>query len=470
MNILLVDDEERSRQYLAQFLREHGHLVMEAGEGLAALEMIKATRPDLVLCDNKMPGMFGVDLFKEVRALNLEPSPHLVLFTAYSDENTLLHALKSGAEDYLIKPLAIEDVLMVIDRFNQQPEEPVFSLEKPQDKKNPTQPIASANEICIASRSMQEIYNLARLLHMDPSIPVLIEGETGTGKEVLARFIHNGDEGSQAPFVALNCAALSPTVFESELFGYEAGSFTGALVKGQKGKLDIAQGGTLFLDEISEIPIKLQAKLLRLIEEKSFFRVGGLVELSTTARILCSSNRNLDSMISRGLFRQDLFYRLNVAHINIPPLRERREEILPLANLFLQTFSAKRNKAFFSIDRSAAKVLHDYNWPGNIRELKNLIERVVLIHDDTSLKPCHLDIPFPLMITDPKPAVSRSVQATSLTSAFPFGLPPARLPLDPFIDEIILRALEQHGGNKTEAARYLDVSRSVLYHRLNKMK
>jgi len=469
MNILLVDDEERSRQYLAQFLREQGHMILEAGEGLAAREIIKATRPDLVLCDNKMPGMFGVDLFKEVRALNLDPSPHLVLFTAYSDEKTLLDALKSGAEDYLIKPLNIEEVLSVVDRFNRQPEELAASPEKPQDKKNPVLPIAPANEICIASRSMQDIYNLARRLHMDPTIPVLIEGETGTGKEVLALFIHNGDEGSPAPFVALNCAALSPTVFESELFGYEAGSFTGALIKGQKGKLDIAHGGTLFLDEISEIPIKLQAKLLRLIEAKSFFRVGGLVEISTNARIICSSNRNLDSMIKRGLFRQDLFYRLNVAHITIPPLRERREEILPLARLFLQAFSAKRNKAFYSIDRNAAKILYDYNWPGNIRELKNLIERVVLIHEDTSLKPCHLDIPHPFRIPDSKPAMTQGVNPP-LTSAFPFGLPPDRLPLDPLVDEIMLRALEQHGGNKTETARYLDVSRSVLYHRLNKMQ
>lgn len=469
MNILLVDDEERSRQYLAQFLRECGHLVLEADNGLAALEIIRMVQPNLVLSDNRMPGMFGVDLFRKVREMTLQPAPHLVLFTAYNDETTLLQALRAGAEDYLIKPMDIEELLQIVNRFDHN-HETAKTSKKAQNSRVEDLPKAPSNGICLASRSMYDIYNLARRLHFDPSIPVLIEGETGTGKEVLAQFIHNGDEGSRFPFVALNCAALSPTVFESELFGYEAGSFTGALAKGQKGKLDIAANGTLLLDEISEIPIKLQAKLLRLIETKSFFRVGGLTEISTNARIICSSNRDLDQMMTRKLFRQDLYYRLNVAHINIPPLRERREEILPLAQMFLQSFAAKRQKAFYKIEHSAGKLLHNYNWPGNVRELKNLIERVVLIHDDTSLKTCHLDISYPSMAPGFDPVNHKISSPQSPDEAFPFGLPPDHLPLDPLINEIILRALQKHGGNKTETARYLDISRSVLHYRLNKIK
>lgn len=470
MNILLVDDEDRSRQYLAQFLREYGHQVLEAEEGLAALEIIKMTQPDLVLSDNKMPGMFGVELFKKVRELPLKPSPHLILFTAYSDNETILQALKSGAEDYLLKPLDIEDLLRIINRFNNKPAPDADISPTPGRTANePVNPLS--HEICVASPSMQEIYNLARRLNLDPSIPVLIDGETGTGKEILARFIHSGDkEYNQQPFIALNCAALSSTVFESELFGYEAGSFTGALTKGQKGKLDIAQDGTLFLDEISEIPIKLQAKLLRLIETRSFFRVGGLVEMTTNARIICSSNRNLHQMMNRGLFRQDLYYRLNVAHISILPLRERREEILPLARMFLQSSAAKRGKAFYKIERSAEKILQNYYWPGNVRELKNLIERVVLIHDDYSLKPCHLDISSPGMAPDADSTAHKPTPASAVSGPFPFGLPVDRLPLELLIDDIILRALDQHGGNKTETARYLDISRSALYHRMGKIK
>lgn len=468
MNILLVDDEDRSRQYLAQFLREHGHQVREAADGQAAWEIIKAAPPDLVLSDNKMPGMFGVDLFRSVRNLDLAVQPHLVLFTAYNDEKTILQALKAGAEDYLIKPLDIEDLLRVVNRFEQNQEESAAETSVGIEGDLSAAPFSPP--LCVASRSMQEIYHLARRLHMDPALPVLIEGETGTGKEVLARFIHQGDEGLRLPFVALNCAALSPTVFESELFGYEAGSFTGALTGGQKGKLDITQDGTLLLDEISEIPVELQAKLLRLIETKSFFRVGGLVELFTNTRIICSTNRNLDQMMAGGLFRQDLYYRLSVAHIRIPPLRERREEILPLAQLFLQSSAAKRDKAFYKIERSAAKMLQEYDWPGNVRELKNLIERVVLLHNDSSLKTCHLDIAMPYTGPGAEPAQPAYSNASLISTAFPFGLPSDELPLNPLIDEIIVRSLEQHGGNKTETARYLDISRSILHYRLSKMK
>ncbi|MGI6685241.1 MAG: sigma 54-interacting transcriptional regulator [Bacillota bacterium] len=246
--------------------------------------------------------------------------------------------------------------------------------------------VYGTDEIKIFSSPMQKVIEQAKILHKDRSVPVLIEGETGTGKELIARFIHFGPRGTERPFVDINCAAITPTIFESELFGYEGGAFTGGRSGGQKGKLDLAQGGSLFLDELGEIPVSMQAKLLRVIQEKEYYRVGGLKKQEADVRLICATNVNLEKNIKEGSFRKDLFYRLEAVRIHIPPLRLRKDDILPLAQWFLKTAALKKGKYFKSISEEAASFLTTYPWPGNVRQLKNTIEYIVIMFDDNEVK------------------------------------------------------------------------------------
>lgn len=320
--------------------------------------------------------------------------------------------------------------------------------------------VAGLGNIGIYSEVMKEIFRKAGKLHADRSIPVLIEGETGTGKEVVARYIHYGDGSVTAPFIDLNCAAIAPSVFDSELFGYEAGAFTGGIPGGQKGKLDIAAGGTLFLDEIAEMPVSLQSKLLRVIQEKEFYRVGGLKKIKVDVRFICATNAEINKKIADGTFRKDLYYRLNIGQIYMPPLRERKEEIIPLAMMFLNEMAAKKGKLFRKISKEAVDLLLFHDWPGNIRELKNAVEWAMLMGDDYELKPAHLAIL--------NEARNDGVPKTSHSSIdiHNFLLPPDRLPLNDYVNNVIRKALDMHQGNKTETAKYLGISRRSLYCRL----
>jgi len=313
----------------------------------------------------------------------------------------------------------------------------------------------------IFSEALKNVWQQARKLHGDRSIPVLITGETGTGKEIVARYIHLGEEGEISPFVAVNCAALTPNMFESELFGYEAGAFTGGLLGGKKGKFDIAQGGTLLLDEISEIPVELQAKLLRVIQEKEYYRVGGLIKIQADIRFICTTNVDLAEKLNEGAFRRDLYYRLNVGQIYLPPLRERPEEILPLAYLFLEELARQKQKRFTAISNETANIFFSYQWPGNVRELKNVIEWAVLMFDDVELKPEHLGM------MERKGSLNLTV--TGKPRILDFTLPPGSFPVKDVIKNIIYQALQMHDGNKTETAKYLGISRRSLYYQLKLM-
>lgn len=325
--------------------------------------------------------------------------------------------------------------------------------------------LAGIGEICIFSVPMRDIFEQAYKFHTDRSIPVLIQGETGTGKEIVARCIHFGDSNVNTPFVDINCAALTTGIFESELFGYEAGAFTGGIPGGQIGKLDIAKGGTLFLDEITELSIELQAKLLRVIQEKEFYRVGGLKKIETDVRIICATNIDIEKKVKESSFRQDLFYRLNVGRLVLPPLRERVDDIIPLAGIFLSSLAKKRGKRFNRISDSAANILLSYEWPGNVRELKNVIELITLVHDDIELKPSHLGILSQINTKKPDPEfTSRTIDPVN------FSLPAGGLNIGSYLDEIIRRAYEMNHGNKTETALYLGISRSSLYCHLKRLK
>lgn len=332
------------------------------------------------------------------------------------------------------------------EKTKQQPENTGRGLKK----------IQGYNEIGVFSTAMQNVMNQAEILHGDRSVPVLIEGETGTGKELVARFIHFGSQGCHTPFIDINCAAITPTIFESELFGYEGGAFTGGRSGGQKGKLDLAQGGTLFLDEIGEIPVSIQAKLLRVIQEKEYFRVGGLKKQEVDVRLICATNVDLDKSILAGTFRKDLFYRLEAVRIHIPALRERPSDILPLAEIFLKKLTTKKGKRFQGISSEAAQIFLSHPWPGNIRQLKNTLERVVLMWNDTEVRPEHLAF------------LQKYEEETGVTMLV--DLPVEMLDLQKLTNQIICQALRKHNGNKTATARYLNISRRMLTYRLGKLE
>jgi DNA-binding NtrC family response regulator len=484
VNILLVDDERESRICLANFLRELGHQVVECADGFEALEMFSSQEFHLVLSDIRMPKMSGIELLRKIRSLPGGQDADIILCTGYGDMQTAIEALRAGAYDYLLKPLNIEELVRVTERVA---EHQALRRENELLSKKFTEAVKAATEetrqelsrlkkaycqtvglgrVGVFSEAMEKVFQQAQKLHADRSIPVLIEGETGTGKEVVARYIHYGEGDVTAPFVDLNCAALAPSVFETELFGYEAGAFTGGLPKGKKGKLDLAEGGTLFLDEITEIPVDLQAKLLRIIEEREFYRVGGLKKVKTDVRIICATNADVEKKVAEGAFRQDLYYRLNVARIYLPPLRQRPEEILPLAGIFLDELAREKRKSFKTISQEAASMLLSYQWPGNVRELKNVMEWVVLMWDDSEVKPCHLGI----LQKDRANIALTETTSAGMIDYKDFSLPPGSLPIEEYTNNIIRKALQLHRGNKTETAKYLGISRRSLYCRLKRLR
>ncbi|NLI12468.1 sigma-54-dependent transcriptional regulator [Pelotomaculum propionicicum] len=482
MQILLVDDDQDSRTYVGDFLRELGHDVVVSEDGEAALKTFQDGFFHLVISDIKMPRLSGIELLQKLSARPDREDFDVVLFTGHSDVNTAVEALRAGAYDYLLKPINVEELAAVTERaaerqalrrenraLNEQFE--VVVKEATEETRHELSRLREAylksvglGELGIFSEPMKKVIRQAEKLQADRSVPVLISGETGTGKELIARYIHYQSGDASTPFIDLNCAALAPGLFESELFGYEAGAFTGGQARGQKGKLDLARGGTIFLDEIAEIPVSMQAKLLRVIQEKEYYRVGGLKKLKTDTRIICATNVDVRGKIEEGSFRQDLYYRLNVGHIHLPPLRQRTDDILPLAQMFLLGFAREKRKSFKTITHEAAGMLLSYDWPGNVRELKNTIEWAVLMWDDQELKPGHLEILTGNIKSKPQAAAGIGV-----IDHENFFLPPRSLPLEEYCNNIILKALEKFNGNKTLTAKYLGISRRSLYCRLERL-
>jgi Transcriptional regulator containing PAS, AAA-type ATPase, and DNA-binding domains len=320
-------------------------------------------------------------------------------------------------------------------------------------------------KIGVFSPHMRALFAEAQKFHHDRSIPVLIEGETGTGKEIAAKLIHYGNSPDEhgGMFVAINCAAIAPTLFESELFGYEPGAFTGGASKGQKGKFELAQGGTLFLDEVGEIPLELQGKLLRVLEEREFYRVGGLKKIKTDVRIICATNVPLETRVAQGEFRRDLFFRLKVGQITLPPLRERSEEIVPLATMFLQESARQKGRNFAGIPPETAALLRSYSWPGNVRELKNVIDYATFAYDDTELKPAHIAGQLLGNLADDKSVPAERTGAARIV----LPLPANGYSLKHYTDDIVREVLKAHNGNKAATARYLGISPRALAYRVS---
>ncbi|HNY12601.1 MAG TPA: sigma-54 dependent transcriptional regulator [Candidatus Wallbacteria bacterium] len=483
MKILIAEDDNLSRASISNILKEIGHNVADCRNGCEALKILNESGDfDLIISDIKMPETGGIELLKKVKETHHKNCPEVILFTGFGDMNSAIDAIRCGAYDYILKPINIEELIKAIERLeerntlrseNEKLSRKITVAEKlTEETKEEMQLLKSAychaiglDQIGVFSNTFKKILAEAQKLHTDRSIPVLIEGDTGTGKEVIARYIHYGKGELTAPFIDINCAAISPSVFESELFGYEAGSFTGGLSKGQKGKFDIASGGTLFLDEIAEMPIDLQAKLLRVIQEKEFYRIGGLKKIKTDVRIICATNLNIEEKVKEQKFRQDLYFRLNVGRVFLPSLKDRPEEILPLARLFLKNFSASKNKNFTGISSDAEKMLVSYNWPGNIRELKNIIERIVLMSDEKILGVEHLEILLKNARGESQ-SLSEKPMRDVIIDIKDFRLPENGLDLERLNKEIIKKALELNAGNKSDTANYLGISRRSLYCKL----
>ena len=382
MNILVVEDEKTQQEILKGFLRKKGYNVVGFSCGEKALEYIKKEVVNLVISDLRLPGISGMELLKSVK--EVKPEVDFIMVTAYGTVENAVEAMKSGAYDYLLKPINLEELLVKIKKIEEKKklEEEIQDLKEELEK---------YPDIVAESAKMKKVLSLALKVAPTPTT-VLLTGESGTGKEVLARFIHK-ESRRRGRFVAVSCAAIPETLLEAELFGYEKGAFTGA-AREKPGKFELANGGTIFLDEIGDMPFSLQVKLLRVLQEKEVERIGAISPRKVDVRIIAATNRNLEEKVRMGEFREDLFYRLNVFHIHIPPLRERPRDILPLAELFLRKYSLELSKKIKDFSPGAKRILVSYRWPGNVRELENVVERACVLCDSEFIERKHIMIGF----------------------------------------------------------------------------
>ncbi|MBV5318976.1 MAG: sigma-54-dependent Fis family transcriptional regulator [Desulfobulbaceae bacterium] len=447
--ILIVDDDRLLQNALKNILSEK-YDPMIAGSGEDALRLLKKHPIDLVLLDIRLPGMDGIETLQQIKAAG--QNLLVIMMTAYEDIKTVITSMKMGAHDYLVKPLEIEMFELVIEkaletlRLKKEVEElRRYYLEK-----------FNIDTIIGESEGIKKVIEFADKVAKGYDTTVLIEGESGVGKEVIARMIHHRSSRFDKPFVGINCGAISKELLESELFGYGKGAFTGGLQDGKKGKIEIADSGTLLLDEISELQPSAQVKLLRFIEEREFYPVGGTQKKKVDVRIIAATNKSLDVQVKAGAFREDLYYRLNVARVVIPPLLERKADILPLTLFFMHKFNEKFGKNFNGISAEAKKMLVQYPWRGNIRELKNAVERVVLMEDGEIVEPAHLAF------------LAYPYHAATQQADLGIKIPPEGLHLEELIRRLIIQALELTGANRTRAAKLLGISRPTLIYRIEK--
>jgi two-component system response regulator HydG len=434
--ILVVDDDAGQRSLLDSFLRGQGFEIVLADSGLRALELLPAGNFSMMISDVRMPGLSGLETLRRVRQ-NFPTLP-VLLVTAYADIREAVIAMRDGALNYLAKPIDLDELLATVRQTTGIAQSAPLNLGA--EKNLPPHVIAKSP---LTIELFQQIALIA------PSeTRVLITGESGTGKEVVADVIHSWSARATGKIIKVNCAAIPETLLESELFGHEKGSFTGASAL-RIGRFEEADGGTIFLDEIAEMTPPLQAKILRVTQDGKFQRIGSNREIRTNARILAASNRDLEAEVKAGRFREDLFYRLNVVELNLPPLRERREDILPLANLFIAEFA--RNRA--RLAEATADCLKNYPWPGNIRELRNALERAVLLTQSELILPEHLPAKLREAARQAPPAPAADTQ-----------------PLDEMERAAILAALQQHKFNRTETAKALGISRRALLYKLQRLR
>jgi DNA-binding NtrC family response regulator len=441
--ILVVDDDAEMRDLVCDVLRDRGHQVTAIGSGQEALKLLGQEDYALVLTDLRMKGMHGTELLNEVK--RAYPDVGVILMTAFGSVETAVEAMKHGASDYLTKPVKNEELIRVVERGIRE-----ASLRREVNRlRREVHKEYSFHQILGKSKPMQEVFDLIRRVADSPT-NVLITGESGTGKELVAKAIHYNSDRRDAPFIPVNCAAIPEQLLESELFGHMRGAFTDAKMD-KRGLFEEAQKGTLFLDEISELPLMLQAKLLRAIQEKEVRRVGANKPIAVDVRIIAATNLNLGEEVKAKRFREDLYYRLNVIELKLPPLRERREDIPLLVDAFLKKCGEARGKMVKGVSEAALAMLIDYTWPGNVRELENVIERAVTLSRGEKISPDDLP-PTVQGARGDRRVLDEAAERT--------------LPLHEIEKEYIKKILEKTGGNKYQAAHALGIDRKTLYRKL----
>lgn len=441
--ILIVDDEPTIRETLSLVLKEENYQCEQAENGVKGLNKVKEKNFDLIITDLKMPEMGGLELMEKVKIIS--PKTSFIIITAYASLESAIQALRLGAYDYIIKPLDFDDVILRINRLMEHREllnENEFLRREVQDKFNVTNIIGE-------SEPMQDVFKLIQKVAATKG-NILITGKSGTGKELVARAIHYHSPRQAKRFVAINCGAIVENLMESELFGHKKGSFTGA-VRDKEGLFKVADGGTLFLDEVGEIPLHLQVKLLRAIETGEFIPVGDTIPQKVDVRIIAATNRNLEEEVEKGKFRDDLFYRLNVIEINLPPLSERKDDIPLLIDHFIRKYNNELNRHINTMDEETRRILMNYEWKGGIRELENVIEQALILSEGEKIT--KQDLPPNLMKLEPIPEASLRLKDA----------------VADFEKQHIEQVLKVNQGNKETTAKILDISLSSLYRKIDEL-
>ncbi len=449
--ILLIEDDINTLHGLAEILEEEGFTVTKARNARTGQNEFKKDHFDVVLVDYLLPDLDGLQLAESL--LQDQPETKIIMMTAFGTVKNAVQAMKLGIYDYLTKPIDLDELLIIIRRAIQEKR----LIDENLNLKSKLSETYRFENIIGVSGKMQEVFRkISKVAHSDAT--VLIRGESGTGKELIARAIHYHSPRSDFPLVEINCASIPETLLESELCGHEKGAFTGAY-KQKKGKFEIANGGTLFLDEIGELPLSLQAKLLRVLQDGRFTRVGGVENIEVNVRLIAATNADLEKLMEAGKFREDLYYRLNVIPILIPPLRDRREDIGPLTDFFVQKYAQKNKKNIKGISQEARFILMNYDWPGNVRELENAIENAVVMAEGDMITPA--DLPGYLQSTVPEGSMMEQLLRQHQGMSY-------KEKLEAFEREIIRQALEETGGNKTHAAKKLGFTLRTLRNKVKK--
>jgi len=448
-HILIVEDEIKMQRLLELSLAEEGYTTRTASDAESGLRLLRQEKFDLVLTDLKLPGMDGLEFLQSIRRSDAQAP--VVLMTAFGTVETAVQAMKAGASDYILKPFSLEEIKLIVKK-----ELNVRRLQE--ENRNLREALGQRyafKNIVARSPKMQEV--LAVVDRVAPgNSTMLLGGESGAGKDLIARAIHQHSRRAAGPFIKINCAAIPENLLESELFGYEKGAFTGA-VTAKPGKFELADKGTIFLDEIGDVPPSIQVKLLRVLQEREFERLGGTKTLKVDVRLIAATNRDLRAALEERTFREDLYYRLNVVPIGIPPLREHKEDIPDLVRLFVERFAREAGKQITGVTPAALKKLMDFHWPGNVRELENIIERALALATGEEIGEADIRL-------DLSPGSLSAASGGSTVSFLPPGMT-----LEQFEGEIIREALRRASGNKSQAARLLGLSRNVLRYRLSTM-
>jgi two-component system NtrC family response regulator len=447
MRLLVVEDEKAQREMLEGFLIREGFSVVAVDRGRKALETLRREVFDLVLLDYKMPQMNGLEILRGIRSMN--PELMVIMVTAYGTIETAVQSMKEGAADYLTKPIDLDELLILIERVAEK----ITLRRENEELRERLHEKYQFDQIVYASGAMQEVLNLTGRVAKSEAT-VLIRGESGTGKELIANVIHHASPRARQPLIKVNCTALPENLLESELFGHERGAFTGA-VQRRIGRFEQAHLGSIFLDEIGDLSPSLQMKLLRVLQEREFERLGSNQTIKVDVRVIAATNRNLEDTLQAGVFREDLYYRLNVVAVLIPPLRERREDIAPLIDHFLKKYSERNRRTTPRVSKEARDLLLRYDYPGNVRELENIIERsIVLTRRETITVN---DLPFQVRDAADEAKLHPGVEGT-----------PLNVRLSQIERDLITQALEKHRGVQTRAAQSLGLSERVLRYKIRK--